>query len=257
MNTYLIKLRIFYNNIILILYYIMATTQQQLEDRYIKLPENIKKLDTEGARLLTQAWVMDVTRFFYKDTPNPNQQERAGIDEKIRNFFIATDTLRKDYEKNKAEAEAKRVRESAMFADDEIENNWINKPIVEVGNFKDIENALLQKITNDDYINNRHNYVSFNISERKSPDGDNYQWYNNDTNKPLPGYDSLLGNTKKRKIEMNNLLTNYTFSDIDDAEVALNSLKEEARINNSNEYDKDIENIKNYIKQQSRNPGRP
>jgi uncharacterized membrane protein YqiK len=97
-----------------------------------------------------------------------------------------------------AESERKRVaRETAMFADDEIENNWVNKPIIEVGDFKDIEYELLQKITNDEYINNRDNYISFNIEERESPEGsDNFQWYNKDTNEPLPGYDSLQSKSK-------------------------------------------------------------
>ena len=232
---------------------IAKTPKEELLDRYIKLSESALQMKESDFGQLSMQLANETRKLFCVNPKKPTAEEK----EKIRIFYTGATANRVAYDTELAENEAKRVRESAMFADDEIENNWINKPIVEVGNFKDIENVLLQKITNDDYINNRHNYVSFNISERKSPDGDNYQWYNNDTNKPLPGYDSLLGNTKKRKIEMNNLLTNYTFSDIDDAEVALNSLKEEARINNSNEYDKDIEGIENYIKQQSRNPGRP
>jgi hypothetical protein len=253
MNTYLIKLCIFCNNIILILYYIMAITKEQLEERYTKLTEDMEKLSPEGRLILNKALMMDTYRFFVNkdktvdmvkmevfmkemrqsridyDSQQANiraQEAQAEADRRAQEAQAQADrraqeaqaqatrdriqreeaetaeSERKRVARETAESERKRVaRETAMFADDEIENNWVNKPIIEVGDFKDIEYELLQKITNDEYINNRDNYISFNIEERESPEGsDNFQWYNKDTNQPLPGYDSLQSKSKVKPL---------------------------------------------------------
>ena len=242
MNTYLIKLCIFCNNIILILYYIMAITKEQLEERYTKLTEDMEKLSSpEGRLILNKALMMDTYRFFVNkdktvdmvkmevfmkemrqsridyDSQQANiraQEAQAEADRRAQEAQAQADRRAQEAqaqatrdriqreEAETAESERKRVaRETAMFADDEIENNWVNKPIIEVGDFKDIEYELLQKITNDEYINNRDNYISFNIEERESPEGsDNFQWYNKDTNEPLPGYDSLQSKSKLKPL---------------------------------------------------------